>query len=179
VNRAALSCLRTVPPFITRSTPGAWRGPVDFQQPSRTQGEMQDFALNRVRRCSPPCPRFAPPPFGGNQRTISSRSIPISSSSTAFLRMKPSPRHAGQPGDAVGNIATGTLNRIARTNAALGGNLPDLLGTPIRQNRDHGLPARHRNHRKRHRSDHCLRHVNGRRTVYIRSPSAPMRPRYR
>jgi len=67
-----------------------------------------------------------------------------------------------------GNIATGTLNRIARTNAALGGNLPDLLGTPIRQNpgttvylRDIGTIE--------NGTDliTAYAHVNGRRTVYI------------
>src|SRR6185369_918035 len=67
-----------------------------------------------------------------------------------------------------GNIATGTLNRIARSNAALGGNLPDLLSTPIRPGagttvylRDIGTID--------NGTDlvTAYAHVNGRRTVYI------------
>src|SRR5215470_23153 len=42
-----------------------------FSSASHTQGEMQDFALNRVRPLFATLPGVsAPPPFGGNQRTI-------------------------------------------------------------------------------------------------------------
>src|SRR5215813_3855620 len=62
----------TVPPFITRFDAGSVAvGQLIFSSPNRTQGELQDIALNRVR------PLFAtlegvsaPPPFGGAQRTI-------------------------------------------------------------------------------------------------------------
>src|SRR5215470_3963293 len=62
----------TVPPFITRFDAGSVAvGQLTFSSPIRTQGELQDIALNRVR------PLFAtlegvsaPPPFGGAQRTI-------------------------------------------------------------------------------------------------------------
>ena len=62
----------TVPPFITRFDTGSVAvAQLIFSSPSRTQGELQDIALNRVR------PLFAtlegvsaPPPFGGAQRTI-------------------------------------------------------------------------------------------------------------
>src|SRR5207237_1076320 len=62
----------TVPPFITRFDAGSVAiGQLIFSSPNRTQGELQDIALNRVR------PLFAtlegvsaPPPFGGSQRTI-------------------------------------------------------------------------------------------------------------
>src|SRR5205814_5992417 len=61
-----------VPPFIVRYDAGSVPvGQLIFSSPSRSVGEMQDIALNRVR------PVFAvlegvsaPPPFGGNQRTI-------------------------------------------------------------------------------------------------------------
>src|SRR5213594_2941747 len=57
----------TVPPFITRFDAGSVAiGQLIFSSPMRTQGELQDIALNRVR------PLFAtlegvsaPPPFGG------------------------------------------------------------------------------------------------------------------
>src|SRR5689334_8983936 len=62
----------TVPPFITRFDAGGVAiGQLVFSSPSRTQGEMQDFALNRVRPLFATLPGVsAPPPFGGNQRTI-------------------------------------------------------------------------------------------------------------
>src|ERR1019366_4833808 len=73
VNRArAFMPPGTVPPFITRFDAGSVAvGQLIFSSPSRTQGEMQDFALNRVRPLFATLPGVsAPPPFGGNQRTI-------------------------------------------------------------------------------------------------------------
>ena len=129
---------------------------------THTQGELQDYALNRVRPLFATLPGVsAPPPFGGNQRTI-------------VIMLDPDKLHQYQisPDEAIaavskgslvmpsGNMWTGTLNRIARTNAALGGNLAELLSTPIRPRagRD-GLSARYRNHREQHGSGHrvCAR----------------------
>src|SRR3954466_8252110 len=73
VNRArAFMPPGTVPPFITRFDAGSVAvGLLVFSSPTRTQGEMQDFALNRVRPLFATLPGVsAPPPFGGNQRTI-------------------------------------------------------------------------------------------------------------
>src|ERR671926_1316349 len=73
VNRArAFMPTGTVSPFIVRYDAGSVPvGQLVFSSPTRSVGEMQDIALNRVR------PVFAvlegvsaPPPFGGNQRTI-------------------------------------------------------------------------------------------------------------
>jgi multidrug efflux pump subunit AcrB len=73
VNRArAFMPPGTVSPFVIRYDAGTLPvGYMVFSSPSRTLGEIQDLALNRVR------PVFAtlqgvssPPPFGGNQRTI-------------------------------------------------------------------------------------------------------------
>src|SRR5881296_2651239 len=73
VNRArAFMPPGTVPPFIMRFDAGSVPvGNLVFSSESRTVGEMQDLALNRVR------PLFAtlrgvsaPPPFGGSARTI-------------------------------------------------------------------------------------------------------------
>src|SRR5260370_8819401 len=73
VNRArAFMPTGTVSPFIVRYDAGSVPvGQLLFSSPTRSVGEMQDIALNRVR------PLFAvlegvsaPPPFGGNKRTI-------------------------------------------------------------------------------------------------------------
>src|SRR5689334_20015380 len=61
-----------VPPFITRFDAGSVAvGQLVFSSATHTQGELQDFALNRVRPLFATLPGVsAPPPFGGNQRTI-------------------------------------------------------------------------------------------------------------
>src|SRR5258708_19118745 len=72
VNRArAFMPTGAVSPFIVRYDSGSVPfGKLTFSIPTRSDGEMQDIALNRVR------PVFAildgvsaPPPVGGNQRT--------------------------------------------------------------------------------------------------------------
>ena len=46
-------------------------GQLVFSSATRAQGELQDFALNRVRPLFATLPGVsAPPPFGGNQRSI-------------------------------------------------------------------------------------------------------------
>ena len=61
-----------VPPFVTRFDAGSVAvGQLVFASPTRSPGEMQDIALNRVRPLFATLPGVsAPPPFGGNQRTI-------------------------------------------------------------------------------------------------------------
>src|SRR5437867_4932040 len=125
----------TVPPFITRFDAGNVAiGQLIFYSPNRTQGELQDIALNRVR------PLFAtlegvsaPPPFGGAQRTIV---ITLNPDKLQQYRISPEEAIAAinratiiQP---AGDLRTGKLDRIARTNATLGGNLVELLDAPIR-----------------------------------------------
>src|SRR5207253_2031945 len=131
---------------------------------------MQDIALNRVR------PVFAilegvsaPPPFGGNQRTV-------------VIQLDPDRLHAYNVSaeEAIvavnrssvvmpaGNVGTGDLMRIASTNVTLGGKLDELLDTPIRLGsgpsvylRDIGTVE--------NGTDIVVgyAHVNGKRTVYI------------
>src|SRR5437867_3324332 len=125
----------TVPPFVTRFDAGSVAiGQLIFSSPMRTQGELQDIALNRVR------PLFAtlegvsaPPPFGGAQRTIV---ITLNPDKLQQYRISPEEAIAAinratiiQP---AGDLRTGKLDRIARTNATLGGNLAELLDAPIR-----------------------------------------------
>src|SRR5213592_359327 len=73
VNRAhAFMPFGTVPPFIMRFDAGSVPvGYLVFSSDTRSVGEIQDQALNRVRPLFATLPGVsAPPPFGGNQRTI-------------------------------------------------------------------------------------------------------------
>src|SRR5215204_6760017 len=73
VNRArAFMPPGAVPPFIVRYDAGSVPvGQLVFSSPTRGPGEMQDIALNRVRPLFATLPGVsAPPPFGGNQKTV-------------------------------------------------------------------------------------------------------------
>jgi multidrug efflux pump subunit AcrB len=73
VNRArAFMPPGTVSPFVIRYDAGTLPvGYLVFNSATRTLGEIQDFALNRVRPVFATLPGVSsPPPFGGNQRTI-------------------------------------------------------------------------------------------------------------
>src|SRR5438034_7436927 len=73
VNRArAFMPVGAVPPFIVRYDAGSVPvGQLIFSSPIRNPGEMQNIALNQVRPVFATIPGVsAPPPFGGNQRTI-------------------------------------------------------------------------------------------------------------
>ena len=172
VNRArAFMPPGTVPPFITRFDAGSVAvGQLVFSSATHTQGELQDFALNRVRPLFATLPGVsAPPPFGGNQRTIV---ITLDPDKLQQYQISPQEAIAAVNKATLvmpsGNMWTGKINRIARTNAALGGNLPDLLSAPIRPVsgttiylRDIGTIE--------NGTDviTAYAHVNGKRTVYI------------
>jgi multidrug efflux pump subunit AcrB len=172
VNRArAFMPPGTVPPFITRFDAGSVAvGQLVFSSASHTQGELQDFALNRVRPLFATLPGVsAPPPFGGNQRTIV---VTLDPDKLQQYRISPQEAIAAVSKATLvmpsGNMWTGNINRIARTNAALGGNLSDLLSAPIRPvsgttiylrdigTIDNGTDV-----------ITAYAHVNGKRTVYI------------
>jgi len=73
VNRArAFMPPGTVPPFVMRFDSGSVPvGDLVFSSTTRTVGEMQDLALNRVRPLFATLPGVsAPPPFGGSARSI-------------------------------------------------------------------------------------------------------------
>ncbi|MGD0497073.1 MAG: efflux RND transporter permease subunit [Bryobacteraceae bacterium] len=161
----------TVQPFITRFDAGSVAvGQLVFSSETRTLSEMQDLALNRVRPLFATLPGVsAPPPFGGSQRTIV---ITLDPDKLRQYRISPEQAIAAV-NDATlvmpsGNMWTGDLERIARTNASLGGNLAELMNTPIRPAsgttvylRDIGTIE--------NGADlvTAYAHVNGRRTVYI------------
>src|SRR4051794_1489710 len=160
-----------VPPFITRFDAGSVPvGQLVFSSETRPPGEMQDFALNRVR------PLFAtlqgvsaPPPFGGNQRTIVVRLDPDRMRSYGI---SPEEAIAAVNGSSSvqpsGNVRTGDLTRFATTNATVGANLSELMDAPVRARsgatvylRDIGVAE--------NGTDIITgyAHVNGKRTVYI------------
>ncbi|MEP7116627.1 MAG: efflux RND transporter permease subunit [Acidobacteriota bacterium] len=172
VNRArAFMPPGAVPPFITRFDAGSVPiGQLVFSSPTRPPAEMQDIALNRVRPLFATLPGVsAPPPFGGNQRTIVVRLDPDRLQS---YRVSPEEAIAAVNRATVvspsGNVRTGDLNRIASTNATLGGTLSELMDAPVRAGpgptvylRDLGVVE--------NGTDivTSYAHVNGKRTVYI------------
>ena len=170
-NRARSFMPGSVPPFIMRyDVGGVPVGQLVFSSPNRSVGEMQDIALNRVR------PLFAvlegvsaPPPFGGNQRTIVIRLDP-----DKLNQYNISAEHAITAVNRstvvmpAGTVGTGDLMRIASTNSYVSGKLDELLDTPIRLGsgptvylRDIGTIESG--------TDIVVgyAHVNGKRTVYI------------
>jgi multidrug efflux pump subunit AcrB len=172
VNRArAFMPPGAVPPFITRFDAGSVAvGQLVFNSTTRTQGELQDIALNRVRPLFATLPGVsAPPPFGGNQRTIV---ITLNPDKLQQYQVSPDEAIAAVSKASLvmpsGNMYTGKVERIARTNAALGGNLQELLGTPIRPVSGSSIYLRDIGTIESGTDIiTAYAHVNGKRTVYI------------
>jgi len=135
VNRArAFMPPGTVGPFIMRFDAGTVPvGYLVFKSDTRSLGEIQDLALNRVR------PQFAtlpgltsPPPFGGSQRTIVIRVDPDRLRSYG---MAPDDViRAVTTGNVImpsGSINVGDETRISPMNSVVGP-INDLLELPIR-----------------------------------------------
>jgi multidrug efflux pump subunit AcrB len=124
----------TIGPFIMRFDAGTVPvGYLVFSSESRSLGEIQDLALNRVR------PQFAtlpgltsPPPFGGSQRTIVIRVDPDRLRSYG---MSPDEViRAVTTGNVImpsGSVNVGNLTRISPVNSVVS-NINDLLELPIR-----------------------------------------------
>ena len=172
VNRArAFMPPGAVPPFITRFDAGSVAvGQLIFSSDKFDQGELQNFALNSVRPLFATLPGVsAPPPFGGNQRTIV---ITLNPDKLRQYRISPDEAIAAVSKASLvmpsGNMFTGSVERIARTNSALGGNLSELLSTPIRPGS--GTNVFLRDIGSIESSTDIVTayaHVNGKRTVYI------------
>jgi multidrug efflux pump subunit AcrB len=135
VNRArAFMPPGTVGPFIMRFDAGTVPvGYLVFSSASRSLGEIQDLALNRVR------PQFAtlpgltsPPPFGGSQRTIVIRVDPdrlrsYGMSADEVIRAVT----AGNVITPSGSVNLGDETRISPMNSVVT-DIDDLLDLPIR-----------------------------------------------
>jgi multidrug efflux pump subunit AcrB len=135
VNRArAFMPPGTVGPFVMRFDAGTVPvGYLVFSSESRSLGEIQDLALNRVR------PQFAtldgltsPPPFGGSQRTIVIRVDPDRLRSYGMAPEEVI--RAVSAGNVImpsGSVNIGDLTRISPVNSVVS-NINDLLKLPIR-----------------------------------------------
>jgi multidrug efflux pump subunit AcrB len=124
----------TVGPFVMRFDAGTVPvGYLVFASETRSLGEIQDLALNRVR------PQFAtldgltsPPPFGGSQRTIVIRVDPDRLRSYALAPDEVI--RAVSTGNLIvpsGSVNVGDLTRISPIDSVVS-NINDLLELPIR-----------------------------------------------
>jgi multidrug efflux pump subunit AcrB len=160
----------TVSPFVVRFDAGSVPvGQLVFSSETRSNAEIQDLALFRVRPVFSTLPGVsAPPPFGGNARTIIIHADPDKLRS---YNMSPEEvAKAIASGNTIlpsGNVRTGDLNRIAAVNSIVL-NINELADLPIRIGsgptvfvRDIGTVE--------NGSDILTGYglVNGRRTVYI------------
>src|SRR5262245_22325707 len=160
----------TVSPFVVRFDAGSVPvGQLVFSSETRNVGEIQDLALFRVRPVFSTLPGVsAPPPFGGNQRTVVIRVDPDRLRS---YQMSPEEvTNAIASGNTIipaGNVRTGDLNRLAPINSVVS-QIQELNKLPIRVGsgptvyvRDIGTVE--------NGSDILTGYglVNGRRTVYI------------
>ena len=172
VNRArAFMPPGTVPPFITRFDPGSVAvGLLLFTSNSHTQGELQNIALNQVRPLFATLPGVsAPPPFGGNQRTIV---VTLDPDKLKQYGVSPEQAIAAVTSGTVvspsGNLYDGTLNRIVRTNSTLGPELNDLMAAPIHPRSGANIYLRDIGTIENGTDIvTAYAHVDGRRTVYI------------
>ena len=160
----------TVSPFVVRFDAGSVPvGQLVFTSETKSNAEIQDLALFKVRPVFSTLPGVsAPPPFGGNVRTIIIHADPEK------LRSYQHVTGRGGKGDCdrerdfpAGNVRIGDLNRIAAVNSIVP-QISELANIPIRVGsgptvyiRDIGSVE--------NGSDILTGYglVNGRRTVYI------------
>ncbi len=135
VNRAhAFMPYGTVNPFVIRFDAGTVPvGYLVFSSKSRTIGEIQDLALNRIRPLFATLPGVsAPPPFGGNQRTIV---VTVNPDRLRSYNLSPDAVvNAISSGNILmpaGNVRTGSLLRIVSSDS-IASDFHDLLDVPIR-----------------------------------------------
>src|SRR5690349_24302310 len=124
----------TVAPFIMRFDAGSVPvGYLVFSSTTRSVGEIQDLALNRVRPLFATLPGVsAPPPFGGNQRTIV---VSVDPDRLRAYHMAPEEVvRAVSAGNIImpaGNIRTGDLQPMVPINSVVS-NIQELRDLPIR-----------------------------------------------
>src|SRR5437870_5596471 len=127
----------TVPPFVMRFDTGSVPvGYLVLSSESKTISEIQDQALFKVRPMFAALPGVsAPPPFGGNQRTIVIRVDP-----ERLLAYNMSPEEvisalaSGNTISPSGNLHVGNMYPIVLTNAVVK-NVQDLGNIPVRKGR--------------------------------------------
>ncbi|HEY3132838.1 MAG TPA: efflux RND transporter permease subunit, partial [Acidobacteriota bacterium] len=160
----------TVSPFVVRFDAGSVPvGQLVFSSDTRGVGEIQDLALFRVRPAFATLPGVsAPPPFGGNQRTVV---IHVDPDRLRGYHMSPEEViKAVATGNAIlpaGNVRTGDINRLAPTNSVVS-DIQELASLPIRVGAGPSVFLRDIGSVE-NSSDVLTGYalVNGRRTVYI------------
>ncbi len=135
VNRAkAFMPPGTVPPFITRFDAGSVPvGELVFTSKTRTLGEISDLALFRVRPMFATLPGVsAPPPFGGNQKTVI---VNVDPNKVREYNLSPDEIvQALAKANSItpaGNIREGDKTLITSQNAVVN-NVQELANVPIR-----------------------------------------------
>src|SRR5262245_33003077 len=124
----------TVAPFVVRYDAGSVPvGQLVFSSETRGVGEIQDLALFRVRPMFATLPGVsAPPPFGGNQRTVV---IHVEPDRLRAYHMSPEEViRAVAAGNTIlpaGNVRIGDLNRLAPSNAVVS-DIQELNDLPVR-----------------------------------------------
>jgi multidrug efflux pump subunit AcrB len=124
----------TVPPFVTRFDGGSVPvGYLVFSSETRALGEIQDLALNRIRPLFGTLPGVsAPPPFGGNQRTVVVRVDP--DRMRAYRMSGEEVVQALTLGNVVtpsGNVRIGDFTQMVPANSVVP-NIQELMEIPIR-----------------------------------------------
>lgn len=160
----------TVAPFIMRYDAGSVPvGQLVFSSDTKTVGEIQDVALFKVRPMFATLPGVsAPPPFGGNQRSVIVRADP---DHLRAYNMSPDELiGAIAQANAIlpaGNVRTGDLNRLASINSVVV-RIKDLEAVPVRKGTGPTVYVRDVASVE-NGSDILTGYalVNGRRTVYI------------
>src|SRR5687768_7180592 len=124
----------TVPPFVVRFDGGSVPvGYLVFSSETRALGEIQDLALNRIRPMFGTLPGVsAPPPFGGNQRTVVVRVDP--DRLRAYRMSGEEIVRSLSRGNVVtpsGNVRIGDFTEMVPVNSVVR-NVQELLDIPVR-----------------------------------------------
>ncbi|MGH2362632.1 MAG: efflux RND transporter permease subunit, partial [bacterium] len=124
----------TVPPFVVRFDGGSVPvGYLVFSSETRALGEIQDLALFRIRPMFATLPGVsAPPPFGGNQRSVVVRVDPdrLRAYRMSGEEVVRSLSH-GNTVTPSGNVRIGDFTEMVPVNSVVG-NVQELLDIPVR-----------------------------------------------
>jgi multidrug efflux pump subunit AcrB len=161
----------TVPPFIARVDAGSVPiAQLVFSSDTHSLGEMQEYAVTRVRPLLANVPGVSSPPsLGASARTLLVR---IDPDRLRAFRLSPEEAIAAvgrassiQP---AGNVRVGDFTDIVSVNSTIGANLNDLMNAPVRTGqgptvyvRDIGVVELGTD------VTNGFAQVNGRRTVYM------------
>lgn len=160
----------TVPPFVVRFDGGSVPvGYLVFSSETRALGEIQDLALNRIRPMFGTLPGVsAPPPFGGNQRTVVVRVDP--DRLRAYRLSGDEVVRSLSRGNVVtpsGNVRIGDFTEMVPVNSIVR-NVQELLDIPVRAGAGPGVFLRDIGYVE-DASDILTSYalINGKRSVYI------------